>query len=72
MSFGGSAPPPAPTPAPLPPAPARSDAQTQSLADAQRKKFNGPAGSASQTYLTGGGASAGSSAVRYLGGSAKT
>lgn len=62
---------PLPLPAPLPPPPDRSDAQTQSLADEQRKRFSGSQGRAS-TFLTAGGTQQGSSAVRFLGGAAKT
>lgn len=58
-------------PDPLPPPPERSDAETAALAEEQRKRLNPGQGRAS-TYLTGGGIDAGSSAVRYLGGSART
>lgn len=56
----------------LPAAPERTSAQTSALADAQRAKFFDRAGRES-TMLTGGaGTSGGLSAVRYLGGAART
>lgn len=55
-------------PDPPPPAPERSDAETQSMAAAQREKFFKRRGRAS-TMLTGGtGTDGGMSAARYLGG----
>lgn len=60
------------TPDPLPPAPERSDSQTQELADEQRKKFAGSKGGRASTFLTQGGTTASSSAVRFLGGAAAT
>lgn len=72
MSFGGGGPAPAPIPAPLPPPPARSDAQTQALADEQRRKYAAGDSGSAQTYLTTSGTTDSSSAVRYLGGAAKT
>lgn len=59
-------------PDPLPPAPERSDAQTQQLADEQRKKFAGSSAGRAATFLTQGGTTAASSAVRFLGGAAST
>lgn len=75
MSFlfdGPSKPDPVPLPAPLPPAPERSDVQTQQLADQQRKRFAGAGGGRVSTYLTSGGTTSGSAAVRFLGGAART
>lgn len=59
-------------PEPLPPAPERTDAATQQLADEQRKKFAGASGGRASTFLTQAGTTAGSSAVRFLGGAAAT
>lgn len=71
--FGSAPTPPlAAVPAALPPPPSRSDAATQSLADAQRKRFAGTGGGRASTYLTGAGTAASSSAVRFLGGAAPT
>ena len=61
-----------PLPKPLPPAPERSDVQTEQLAAEQRKRFAGASGGRASTFLTSGGTSAGSSAVRFLGGAART
>lgn len=71
---GGSKPKAAPIimPDPLPPAPERSDAETQALADEQRKRFAGSSAGRAATFLTQGGTSAASSAVRFLGGAAAT
>jgi len=70
--IGGAKPAPiAPAPAPLPPAPARSDAQTQKLADEQRRIFAG-GGSRAMTYFTGGGTAPKNSAVSYLGAAGAT
>lgn len=55
----------------LPAAPARSDDETLALAEEQRKRFAG-GGGRSMTYLTGGGLTQGSSAIRFLGGAART
>ncbi|RTL04983.1 hypothetical protein EKK58_09255 [Candidatus Dependentiae bacterium] len=60
------------TPEPLRPAPERSDAETEALAEEQRKRVAGASGGRASTYLTGGGTEAASSAVRFLGGAAKT
>lgn len=58
------------TPADLPPPPERTDAEVAALAETQRQRQR--QGRAA-TILTGGmGADAGSSAVRFLGGSART
>lgn len=67
-------PPPAPVQqiAPLPPAPERSDAETEELAEEQRRRFGSSRSGRASTYLSGGGLSSASSAVRYLGGSAAT
>lgn len=59
-------------PEPLPPAPERSSAETQALADEQRKKFAGPKTGRASTFLTQGGTTATSSAVRFLGGASAT
>lgn len=59
-------------PDPLPPAPERTDTETQALADEQRKRFASAGGGRAATFLTGGGTTAGSSAVRFLGGAAAT
>lgn len=60
------------TPDPLPPAPERSSEETAALAEEQRSRFARRAGRAS-TMLTGGaGADSGSSAIRFLGGAART
>lgn len=59
-------------PEPLPPPPERTDQQTQALADGQRRRFAGASQGRAATFLTGGGLSAGSSAVRFLGGAAAT
>lgn len=56
----------------LPPPPARSDSETAALADEQRKRFGGAGSGRSMTYLTGGGLSQGSSAIKFLGGAAHT
>ena len=70
--IGGAKPAPiAPAPAPLPPAPARTDAQTQKLADEQRRMFAG-GGSRAMTYFTSGGTTQKSNAVAYLGGAGAT
>lgn len=59
-------------PDPVPPAPERSSAQTQALADMQRSQFFRRGGRAT-TMLTGGtGTEGGSSAIRFLGGAART
>ena len=59
-------------PAPLPPPPERSDADTAALAERQRAGFFNRGGRAT-TMLTGGsGTSGASSAVRFLGGAART
>jgi hypothetical protein len=63
---------PAPLPAPLPPEPERSDAQTQELADEQRKRLATSGSGRSSTFLTGGGLTEASSSVRFLGGAART
>lgn len=63
---------PAPLPAPLPPPPVRSDAETQSLAEEQRKRISAQGSGRASTFLTQGGVDQGSSAVRFLGGAAKT
>lgn len=56
----------------LPPPPERSDADTASLAEQQRSKFFRKGGRAS-TMLTGGSGTEGSSsAIRFLGGAART
>lgn len=59
-------------PDPLPAAPERSDSETQALADEQRKKFAAPSGGRASTWLSSGGVTAGSSAVRFLGGAKAT
>lgn len=61
------------TPPPLPPAPERTTEEVDALAEAQRMEFQKRKGRAS-TWLTGGsGATTPStSAVRFLGGAAKT
>ena len=59
-------------PDPLPPPPERSDAETEALADEQRRRFAGASGGRASTFLTSGGTSAGSSAVRFLGGASAT
>lgn len=59
-------------PDPLPPPPERNDTETQNLADEQRKRFAGAGGGRASTFLTGGGTSMGSSAVRFLGGASAT
>lgn len=67
-----SKPKPLPPPEPLPPPPERSDAETDALADEQRKKFGtGRTGRAS-TFLSGNGLSSSNTAVRFLGGSQAT
>lgn len=59
-------------PDPLPPAPTRSAEDTSALAAEQRSKFFNRGGRAA-TMLTGGsGASGGVSAIRFLGGTART
>lgn len=63
---------PAPAPDPLPPPPERSDAETDKLAEEQRRKFAGGSGGRASTYLTATGTTQGSSAVRFLGGAAAT
>ena len=68
---GGPEPAVAPAPKPLPPAPDRTDAQTQALADEQRKRFSGSTGRAAN-FFTAGGTTQAATAVRYLGGAAKT
>lgn len=72
--FSMSKPKPTPVvvPDPLPPAPERTDTETQALAEQQRKKFAGASGGRASTFLTGAGTTAGSSAVRFLGGAAAT
>lgn len=52
--------------------PARSDAETQALAEEQRRRFGGARSGRASTYLTSGGLSDSSSAVRFLGGAART
>lgn len=59
-------------PEPLPPPPERTDAETQTLADEQRRRFGTASGGRASTFLTGGGLSSGSSAVRFLGGASAT
>lgn len=59
-------------PDPLPPAPERSDAETENLAEEQRRRFSGAQGGRASTFLTAGGTTQGSSAVRFLGGAAAT
>lgn len=71
MSIFGSAPKPQ-MPPPLPPTPERTDTETASLADAQRRRFAASGDGRAATFLTGGGLTQGSSAVRYLGGAAQT
>ena len=56
---------------PVPAAPERTDDETQALADEQRRKLNQNTGRSS-TFLTQGGVDAGSAAVRFLGGAART
>lgn len=57
----------------LPPAPERTDAQTEALAEEQRKRFaTSASGGRASTYLSGGGATEATSAVRYLGTSSQT
>lgn len=58
-------------PEPLPPPPERTDTETQQLAEEQRKRFAAPGGRSS-TWLSAGGTSAPSSAVRFLGGASAT
>lgn len=58
-------------PDPLPPTPERTDAETAALADEQRGQFARRGRAA--TMLTGGaGTEGGTSAVRFLGGAART
>jgi hypothetical protein len=59
-------------PEPLPPPPERTDTETERLAEEQRKRFAGASGGRASTFLTAGGTTAGSSAVRFLGGAAST
>lgn len=60
------------TPEPPPPAPERSNDETATLAAEQRAKFN-KRGGRGFTMLTGGqGAGSGMSAMRFLGGAART
>ena len=55
-----------------PPPPERSDPETAALAEAQRARF-GRGGGRASTMLTGGnGTGGGQSAVRFLGGAART
>lgn len=60
-----------PVPA-VPPPPERTDAETQTLAEEQRKRFAGASGGRASTFLTANGTSKASSAVRFLGGAAAT
>lgn len=71
--LGISAPKPQPVqlPDPLPPVPERSSSETAALADEQRRRLVEPRGRAS-TFLTAGGTDSASSAVRFLGASART
>jgi hypothetical protein len=70
--FGGSTTTTASTVAASPPAAERSDSQTTALADSQRANYAKRRGRA-MTMLTGGsGADSTISAVRYLGGAART
>ena len=71
MGFGGNAPSIKPVD-PLPPPPERSDAQTLALAAEQRKKFAGAGDGRASTFLTAGGTTAASSAVKFLGGAGRT
>lgn len=59
-------------PDPLPPEPTRSDSETAALAEEQRKRYSPSKGGRASTFLTQGGVSAGSSAVRFLGGATAT
>lgn len=60
------------TPDPLPPAPERTAEETAALAEDQRSRFARRSGRAG-TMLTGGsGTEGGSSAIRFLGGAART
>lgn len=60
------------TPDALPPPPERSDPETAALAESQRARF-GRGGGRASTMLTGGsGTGGGQSAVRFLGGAART
>lgn len=64
---------PLPEPEPLPPPPERSDAETESLAEEQKKRFtSSTARGRASTFLTGGGVTEGTSAVRFLGNSSRT
>lgn len=62
----------APPPDPLPPPPARSDEETTTLAEEQRRRYAPGRGGRASTFLTQGGVTAGSSAVKFLGGAAAT
>ena len=59
-------------PDPLPPPPERSDVETSALAEQQRARFGRNNGRAMTMLTGGGGVESGSSAMRYLGGAAKT
>lgn len=64
--------PPVREPDPLPPPPARSDAETEALAEENRKQNMPRRPGRASTFLTAGGTTAASSAVRFLGGSQTT
>jgi hypothetical protein len=67
--FKTSKPPaPAPAPAPLPPPPARSDAETQQLAEENRRMFGGKKGRGAAYLTSTNGTTEPSTATRYLGG----
>lgn len=75
--FTGSTPKAAPAPIirepdPLPPIPSRSDAETEALAEENRKNNTPRKPGRAATFLTAGGTQTASSAVRFLGGSAST
>lgn len=60
-------------PDPVPPAPERTSQETASLAEEQRRKFASTRSGRARTILTGGmGGGGGVSALRFLGGAART
>lgn len=61
-----------PPPEPLPAPPSRSDAETEALAEENRRQNTPRRAGRASTFLTGAGTTAASSAVRFLGGSANT
>lgn len=71
--FGGAKTPEVRQPDPLPPVPERSDAETAALAEDQRRRAAGRTQGRAATWLSGGNSGqTASSAVRYLGASART